>query len=125
MKKQTAEILLQSKIKFVMGMSEDWGADCVGLIVLKHKLEGLDYSWEVNIPRKIMSFERFQDYLLKCDCVQDEKGDIGLVKYPRHAHLGLIYKDLFISQCNIVGETVVSKIPADTTRFSYRPSKLK
>lgn len=119
MNNQTSQILLNSKIKFVMGMSEVWGADCLGLIVIKHKLENLDYSWESKIPRKIMRFEKFKQYLLDCNCIEDPTGDIALVKYPTHAHLGLIHESFYISQCNIVGETVVSKIPENVTRFRY------
>jgi hypothetical protein len=120
MKQQTFDILSKSEIKFVLGMSEIFGADCLGLVILKHKMEGLDYSWEVNIPRKHMSFDTFHKHLLANSCIVDQEfGDICLVNYRTYAHLGLCHKDQMISQSNVKGGTLVEPLPENVTRYRY------
>jgi hypothetical protein len=120
MKQHTFDILSQSKIKFVLGMSEVFGADCLGLVILKHKIEGLDYSWESNIPRKHMSFDSFHGHLLANKCIVDQNyGDICLTNYRTYAHLGLCHGDVMVSQSNLTGQTVVEPLPKNATRYRY------
>jgi hypothetical protein len=120
MKQQTFDILSKSKIKFVLGMSEFFGADCLGLVILKHKMEGLDYSWEHKIPRKHMSFNNFHNHLLSNSCIVDQEfGDICLVNYRTYAHLGLCHDGMMISQSNITGETLVEPLPDNVTKYRY------
>jgi hypothetical protein len=120
MKQQTFDILSQSKIKFVLGMSEIFGADCLGLLVLKHKMENLDYSWEPSIPRKHMSFDSFHKLLIANKHIVDQEfGDVCLVNYRTYAHIGLCHDGQMISQSNITGETLVEPIPVNAIIYRY------
>lgn len=118
MKDFTAKILFSSEIPFALGHSEVWGADCLGIMVLQHKLDELDYSWESEIPRKPMSFAEYDYYLRKFNYFPDEKGDIIVLRYIGSAHLGLVHGDKMVSQDNRMGGTYVQNIPDNGYRYA-------
>lgn len=101
-------------------MSERWAADCLGLLVLKCKLDGEHTDWEPSIPRKVMSFENFDKYLKQNGYVPDKDGDVGVLRYIGSAHLGLVHKDKFVSQDNALGGTSVRSLPDNLYRYSLR-----
>lgn len=119
----TAQILFSSQIPFAMGMSEIWGADCLGLVILQHKMDNLDYSWEYTIPRRPMSFQEYCYYLTQCGYTPDDQGDVIVLRYVGNAHLGLVHKDKMVSQDNRMGGTYVQNIPTNGFRFSKTKHK--